>query len=683
MEVINMLVASTTPKKVDAIARELGVSARTVQDDLKHIRLLQESAGFTLRTQRGQGVLLTVDDEAAFATFRESMARYAHQYAPSLEQRPYLLLLALAATPEHLTAEELARLVNTSRSSVFNALDKVEELAGANGLKLERARHRGFAITGNSFVRKRFLARALASETSWLYTSGRVNQELMATLTGIIKTLLNQRGIEVSYHDFMELLRFCAASCLLAQAPISQDDTPPAEKPAEVAALTQNAGDPAIFQAAGAASNMAPASGVAAPASAVANPASWQPKDANPQLIALVQDALTAMEAQLSVTFTAQDARDFCNEAALYVHYVARATLSPEELKEQLHAFFESHDAQYGTTYAQDASLEAMLVNHLALMLDRRARDLAYAAPSSTAFEATNLNEMNVAIALCRLVCEPFGVELTTDEVMMVAYHLAAHEERERQERLQAYQRIAVICSSGAGAATLAMLKIRGVFPQSQVATFSYLDSERVLAFDPELIVSMVDLAWEAPCPVVRVHELVDDADVARVRKAAAKPQLAPGVKKAQPLATLFDAAHVHHLATPPATYQELLSELAGALEAEGTAPAGYTQSVLARETFASTVYLEGICIAHPLEFTAAKDLVDVTILDEPLDHDGKPVRVVFLVCFTAASLPRLKTLAKVLYALMQDPPLAASINQNTSYSGLIKTISQLERSIS
>lgn len=69
LEIIQMLDSTAQSLPVVEIANRLGVSKRSVQDDLRHIRQASAGHGFNLVTHRGQGISLDILDRQAFERY--------------------------------------------------------------------------------------------------------------------------------------------------------------------------------------------------------------------------------------------------------------------------------------------------------------------------------------------------------------------------------------------------------------------------------------------------------------------------------------------------------------------------------------------------------------------------------------------------------------------------------------
>ena len=64
--------------------------------------------------------------------------------------------------------------------------------------------------------------------------------------------------------------------------------------------------------------------------------------------------------------------------------------------------------------------------------------------------------------------------------------------------------------------------------------------------------------------------------------------------------------------------YEDLLKVMADELEEKGYGKEGFTNLVLERESYVSTIYMNGVCIPHPIETDAKKNIISVAILKKP-----------------------------------------------------------------
>ena len=71
-------------------------------------------------------------------------------------------------------------------------------------------------------------------------------------------------------------------------------------------------------------------------------------------------------------------------------------------------------------------------------------------------------------------------------------------------------------------------------------------------------------------------------------------------------------------------SYENIIWMMGQELEEKGYGKKGYTDLIFERESYVSTIYTNGVCIPHPLETDALKNMISVAILKKPFVQNGK-----------------------------------------------------------
>ena len=124
--------------------------------------------------------------------------------------------------------------------------------------------------------------------------------------------------------------------------------------------------------------------------------------------------------------------------------------------------------------------------------------------------------------------------------------------------------------------------------------------------------------------------------------------------------------------------YENLIYRMAIELEEQGYGKKGFAHLVLERESYVSTIYMNGICIPHPLETDALKNMISVRILKKPFEFHGKTVKLVFMVCLRKDQIEMYKVLTKKLYALMHEPKYIERILEVQSFEEMMAVLDEL-----
>lgn len=619
-DILHMLEEAALPLRQEDIAARLKVSKRSVQEDLRHLRQAGPAHGYSLATRRGQGIVLEINDHGAFERYLGQLD--AQNAAENISAGDLLqMLLAASSSDGFMSAQELADRAGTSRGTVFAALDSLEELAGKYGLMLERERSRGLRVSGSSRHMKACLAQFLASEDSSSAHAADVVLGDRERVARLVLDALNGAGLEVNYPEFSLLAGFAAATLLLA-------------KNGRTGKELENQSER---------------------------------KDAS-KFEELASDLVESLSDAFGIALDGNSGPDMAWALSRAVRMNAALPGDVQALDSDLDAFFRDYDAAHGTSYAADRVLRTMLLAHLSFMVERLARKVSYSSPLTREFEITHPASMNMAIRLCSLMEEHLGGAATPDEVMLVACHLAAHDERVRQQILRSYARIAVVCSTGGGGSYLVRLQFESVFPTADVRTFSYQQQEEVLQFDPDLVFSMVPFQIETQIPVIYIHGMLNQHDLSGIRESVRTGDMNPSAVEATVWDLIVPGCFMRIDGSDIADYRQLLYRMGTELEEQGFAQDGFTELVLERESFSSTKYLHGVCIPHPIETNGKRDAIAVAIADAGLlgEEPGR-VRIVFMICLTKKSMPLYQRIAKRLYQLMLRPELVEQACQSAS----------------
>lgn len=612
LEIIQMLDSTAQSLPVVEIANRLGVSKRSVQDDLRHIRQASAGHGFNLVTHRGQGISLDILDRQAFERYialLDDQTEFGTVDAEDIFQS----LLDDASEDGFLSSQELADIFGVGRNAIFAELDRVEEMANQSGVILERERSRGIRLTGYARAMKQCLARLLLDSNS--AASRKVSEVLPEALDikDIVLDVLHDAHLEVEYPEYLRFSAFAAATLFYAMRKRNDFNSSP-DVSADI-----------------------------------------------PDGITAAADLLCSNLAKIAgYATTHTDREDFIWILRQLVRVDEPLAFDAKRLDEDLGDFFAEYDKEHGTSYFSDSVLRTMLLTHLTFLIERLSKKISYSSNCSREFEITHPDSMNVAIRICSWLGQRYGVVPTHDETALVACHLAAHDERVRQQALRSYARIAVVCSTGGGGSYLVRLQFESVFPTAEIKTFSYQQHDDVQKYNPDLVFSMVPFQLDTNIPIVYIHEMLDQKDLAGIRESVRYGNLHGTETDDSDVWSLISSDCFRKIDAPDyRSYEDVLEAMGYQLEDEGYGQRGFTGLVLKRESFSSTRYLNGVCIPHPLETEALKDAISAWIPTGKLRSDEHELaRVIFMICLTRKSLFRYQQISKRLYQLMLKPEL-------------------------
>lgn len=626
VQLLTALLDASGPVEISTMARRMSVSQRTIQNDLSFLRAAGPEHGFEVTTKRGRGVAVVVQDPRKVQGY---VGFLSMDGSLPTEKRPSAILQLIALARGYVSTEELADGLSLSTGTVNHTLPEVIALASRYGFEIERTRHHGTRVTGSPVKLREYLAAAYVSGDRAVIGGVAHLETGIVGVTEVLSAALGSEGIRLNYEEY-KLLRALLLMTVV-MSPLAEEGSLP--------------GLPVIDSRAG----------------------------------RVAEKVSEAVARNMGVFLSAGDAAFFGGELAKRANLSADMTYGAAETRALILAFLTKVDERYGSSYLEDCAFIDMLDAHVALLVSRLMTGTSFSNPFAQEIQVTKPLCSDLAVQLCEELTKRYGVIPSTDEVAFIAMHFAAHDERVSQNRMRGYARIVVVCSTGGGAATLVKMQLESVFPDACIEALSYLEQKRIKEIEPDLVFTMVPLS-EAPCaPTLYIKEILSDSDLLAIRKTIQHGPLEGSHVVGTDSTVSGLIAPELFARTQASSYEGVIRSTVADCVRLGHAPEELLDLVMTRERFASTIYMNGVCIPHPVEAVATRAAIAVRILEIPLREDGRDISIVFLPCLTKELVGLYKPISQFLYGLMRDPGRVRELLSSTSSDQLVQRIRKME----
>lgn len=316
------------------------------------------------------------------------------------------------------------------------------------------------------------------------------------------------------------------------------------------------------------------------------------------------------------------------------------------------------------------------LLSHLNFLLDRLHQRISFQNPLLDEISVKFPIVLDIAICFAKQIETKYQMSLTQDEIGFLATHFAYHMEEINKKQLETYARIAVVCSSGGGSAYLIKLKLASIFYKSEIQTFSFFEKEELLNYQPNVIFSITNLDYIKDIPVIRIREILDDQDILKIKQL---------MQFNHPNIQILNCLQEDHfyIIEKEENYREILKRMSEKIEIEGYAGPYYSEYVLQREEYLSTIYHNGVAIPHPIMMCGKKNLISIAIIKHPIQEQGKQVRIIFMVSLKKQDIKLHEQITNFIFHVMNDLDKLQKLWKVNSFQELVRTIHMLERKIS
>lgn len=624
--IMNDLLEAKDYLSLDHFIKTYEVSKRTIQNDLSYLMQISSRKGYQLHMRRGRGYLLEVTNRELLNDFIKSLES---DRLIDTKDRNKSIAVYLAMQSDYVSMDKVAETFQISKTSVKKEMREVEELLESFHLQLEKKSHYGIRLIGAAHDCKQMLADFFFENNPFLENAMQDILKDFAQVNSLLVNQIEKEDLNINYNELKNVIVWLQITVFYARIHVEKQ----------------------MFM-------------TSKPVNAIQRIA-WKMKE--------------MMEACFDIAISAESLQEMEVVLRLNVRAKQPTVSFSDQLRQDVDLFLLDIDKLYNTAFSEDQDFKESLLTHVSLLIERLHQKISY---KNTLIKEICIRYpmiFNIAIRFSDMLKEKYNVEVTHDEAGFIATHFAAHMERERKSRILRFNRIGVVCSSGGGSAYLIKLQIESLFSQADVETFSFLQMDELERYHPDLIFTIMPLDRDFAAPVIYIKELLDDLDLMRIRQVLQYDNC-DSLSIADANSYLYSIFDRHFFQIRKSDdYPALLQEMAQQIEESGYGGEHYAQYVMERESYMSTIYMNGVCIPHPIEICANRNLISVCILEEPICYEDKQASIIFMVSLTKEDYEVHKDITKKLYQLMNDEKRLQRVLRNRTLEELLIVMKELD----
>ena len=607
-----------------ALAAKFQISERTLANDIKWLKEIGSNEGFTVERVRSAGYQLKVFDNVRFSSYLSKSKKQEQVDNSSPQERIKNIELLLLFHEEYITMQQIAEWLDVSLSTIKADIKQVEQFCDNYDLTLFSKAHYGLKIMGTESKKRRAILYLIRNtihtpvltekykEFNFVFNEEELRQLLKEQL------LENQLKIsDIVFENIVQHIRLLSFRIL-------QNNTLNSEELEE--------------------------------------------RTISDDYDRLTEKLVGYLEETYQLNFSCVE-KNYLEEQLRGKFAVLDDPASNQQLRQAIDKSLELVDRRYHTCFRQDQDLANALMMHVAPLLQRLYTGHQLENPIIEDIYTQYANVFNVAMVFINELNKDLDADISKDEIGYVAIYFAASLEKQSNQVIDDYQKIAVICSTGGGAAYLLKVNLERLFSNAKVETFALNEIEQIDAsFD--LLISTVPLEQtDFEIPIIYTKPILSQTEITKIEKDLYL--LRESKNKVfdvhQFILSLFDEEWFQ-INEESNDYLELLENEGAHLEKCGWVERGFKESVLSREKMIDTIYQHGVAGPHPMEQAAIKEVIDVILLKRPLIYREKQVRIIFLINIKKDHLSLHKEISRLMIKMMDDPLLDTQLTKMTNF---------------
>ncbi|AZO94402.1 PRD domain-containing protein [Halocella sp. SP3-1] len=492
-EILNILCNRKEYVTVKSIAREIGVSSRTILRELSKVENWLQENGYDLNKKKGTGIGLDCTDQEKDAIKNllqlESVEDY---YMP--EERRFIILSELLRKQEPVKLYSFTVLTNVSEATISNDLDEIEKWLKSYKLKLIRKPGLGVYLKGSEKdirqasinllyenIDQKEIFRLIQQKD---YTGNKSDRDYFSKnrLLGLISSdTINMLGefIQKVEDNIGYQLADDSYVALLVHLAIALERISSGEKIIIDSDLLE------------------------------------QLKQTNEYIIAsglfrAISKAFSLDMPDAEIAYVAMHLRGIKGRGAFYNSDISMT--EDFRLVKLTRKIIETAEINLGIYLEDDEKLLVGLVRHLEPTINRIKLGLDIRNPFIEEIKKHYSKLYNASRVCASIIEECEKIKVPESEIAFIAMHLGAAVERKRKKPVSKY-RITVACTSGIGASRLLASRINKEFENIEIvdliSTIDF-DEESLRKINIDFIVSTVPIT-ASKIPVIIVNPLLTD----------------------------------------------------------------------------------------------------------------------------------------------------------------------------
>ncbi|WML42148.1 BglG family transcription antiterminator [Neobacillus sp. OS1-2] len=633
-DIVLSLMKEKEPVTAEWIAKELGVSDRTIRTEIKDLQSQSSSLGGRIESVRGKGYLLEIKDFNVFEkefspntndTIEEVQSDFSEQ-----SNRVLYMLKRFLLEREPIKLESLEEELFISKPKLQNDLKLVREILESYHLKLVSRPHHGTQVEGDEYMKRLCFSNYILRRNSNLNIDSHsfhlLDQNQFEKIKETIIKKVNEYKIEISDIALENLATHITIGCKRI------------EEGFVIEILENDLAEKYPFE------------------KIVAN------------------EIVKEVEEFTSLKFPKSEI-DYIIVHLLGTKLIHKNTLQEfskfDEVDTIIHCMIERLKTELNWDFHEDSEFIQALALHIRPAMNRLRYNMNIRNPLLDEIKRKYPSAFEGAAIASRCIDEYLEVEVGEHEIAYIALHIGVALERIKT-RQKKVKRVIIVCASGVGSAKLLFYRLQNVFKDEIdiVATTNYYQLKEYDLSAIDFIISTIPIKEEIGVPVQVVNTFLGEGDIANIRKGLSSAIVCEEQSYLDESRVFIHKEFENKESVIRFLCEELFTQKLVSKE--------YVNSVLEREAVAPTSFGNLVAIPHPLTPETEETFWTVCTLKKPIEWADKH-RVQFICLLNIRKVPEddLERMYKRLIALVENSTTVQKILKSESAEEIIKILNE------
>lgn len=618
----------------ERLATDLGVSSRTIRNDLKELSIILMKHGAEIESKPKIGNRLLIHHQAAYQQFTKQFEESDEVEIPSSSQeRVQYLLEYLLVADDYVKIDDLSESLFIGKSTISQDLKEVRERLQEYNLTLTNRPNYGIKVEGREFDLRLCIANHTINRVKLDSSKNEGDQKAwLEKIANILSVVFDNAHFQMNDVSFQNLIVHIYIALLRVQegcfVPLNEEQMSAIELKHEY--------------------------GIA-------------------KLIVKRIHEVFDIDIPDSET------------GYIAIHLASKKIVEPEhdgvnnmiidqEVNEIVTYMLQSVYEAFKIDFSDDLELRMVLALHLIPFGVRMQYDMILRNPLMIEIKTRFTLAYSIAVAACEILRKQYHKTIQEDEISYFALHF--NLALERKKHVNGEKNILIVCGTGRGTAQLLVYKFREEFGKylNEIHTCDVLGVKTVDFSNIDYVIATVPITTPVPVPILSLKYFLEDSDVLAVRHLLSKEKSTTMMKYFDERLFLcnFDAENK----------EDVLKYMSKKIKEVKDVPRNFYQALLKREQQAVTEFGNLVAMPHPYKAITKDTFVCVAILNKPIIWDKRKVQLVYLMSMEDNLNRNLQLFYKITSKLLVNKVLVKELIQKKDFQTLLMMFHSIEEEL-
>ena len=628
MTILRELMGAEGSLTSEYLAKVNQVTSRTVRNDIKELDGLLSEYGASIKSIRGTGYELNIQDDQLFRKLLQEFADKDLQTQggiPSLpKERVQYLIRRLLLVEGYLKLEELADELFISKSTIQNDILDVKKILKEYGITLEKRPNYGLKLKGDELKLRFCMSQYIFSkrETQSDMMNACVTilpKEEIIEIRAIILEQIKQHEVALSDIALNNLVIHIAIACRRIR-----NENYVSIYPQELSEILKQ-----------------------------------REYEVAKNIVGKVEEALEVVFPQTEIAYIAIH--------LLGTRMVEHASIGEKEMQNLIDGdiykltttILQSIENELKLGISHDKELIMGISLHLKPAINRYRYKMNLRNPMLDDIKTNYPVAFEAGILAGMVLKEELGIDIHENEIGYLALHIGGAIERKKMSNQK--KRCMIVCVSGVGSAKLLQYRLQSKFGSKLeiVGTSEYYKLSQIPTHGIDFIISTIPISEVLSIPVIEVNTILGQEDLQKIQEIIIEDTERSFEYTKEELVFLNKKFE---------TKEEVLYFLGEQLKSLGYIKTGFIDSVLEREAISPTAFGNLVAIPHPIAPQTDSTFWAICTLQKPIQWEDKRVQFVCLLSVRKNSTEDLQNMYKLLANVIEDSNMIQQLLKCKTY---------------